>query len=89
MHYAAHAHMKSCEVFNALPNRERAVEYARKAVELDPRNHDYKTNLANALFAVAQMHLLQGDSSQAIQSYVEALNVQKELLSEEPENGCL
>ena len=89
MHYAAHAHMKSCEVFNALPYRERAVEYARKAVELDPRNRDYKTNLANALFAYAQMHLLQSASSKAVQSYVEALEIQTELLSEDPENEYL
>jgi tetratricopeptide (TPR) repeat protein len=89
MHYAAHAHMKSCEVFKALPYRERAVEYARKAVELDPRNRDYRTNLANAIFAYAQMYLLQGASSKAVQSYVEALKIQTELLSEDPDNEYL
>ena len=89
MHYAAHAHMKSCEVFNALPYRERAVEYARKAVELDPRNRDYKTNLANALFSLAQMYLLKGESAEAVQSYVEALQMQKELLGDDPKNGYL
>lgn len=89
MEYAADAYMKSCEIFKALPYRSRAVQYARRAFELDPRNRQYKTHLANVLFAYAQMQLLQSESSKAVQSYVEALNMQKELLSEDPENGYL
>lgn len=81
--------MKSCEVFNALPYRERAVEYARKAVELDPRNRDYKTNLANALFAYAQMHLLTESYSVADSIYRETADLQRDLLREDPDNQYL
>ena len=70
------------QVFNALPYRERAVEYA-KAVELDPRNQDYKTNLANALFAYAQMRLLTRNSQFAKGVYREAADLQRELLAED------
>jgi tetratricopeptide (TPR) repeat protein len=89
MDYAAHAHMKSCEVLNALPYRERAVEYARKAVELDPRNRDYKTNLANALLALGDMQMGLSDPVKAIRNYLETHNLQTELLENDPSNSYL
>jgi tetratricopeptide (TPR) repeat protein len=89
MDYAADAHMKSCEVFNALRYQQRAVEYARKAVELDPRNRDYQTHLANALFAYAQMRLLLREPSKAVQNYTDALTIQAELLNNDPDNQYL
>ena len=89
MDYAAHAHMKSCEVFNALPYREKAVEYAGKAVELDPRNRDYQTNLANALFALADMYLITDEPQKAIAPYLETLELQSDLLADDPQNEYL
>lgn len=89
MDYAAHAHMQSCEVFNALTYRERAVEYARKAVELDPRNRQYRTHLANALFASAGMLALNNKPLASVENYVSARRLQTDLLNEDPENEYL
>ena len=89
MDYAAHAYMKSCEVTNALPFRQRAVEYARTAVELDPRNRDYKTNLANALFSYAGMYLITDEPQKAIPPYLETLQLQSFLLADDPQNEYL
>ncbi|NCG05510.1 MAG: TIR domain-containing protein [Gammaproteobacteria bacterium] len=89
MDYAAHAHMKSCEVDNAFPYRKRAVEYARRALELDPRNRQYKTNLANALFAYAGMLALNYQPFSSVENYVAARRLQTDLLSEDPENQYL
>ena len=89
MDYAAHAHMKSCEVSNALLYRMRSVEYARRAVVLDTRNRQYKTNLGNALFSYAGMLALNNQPRPSVTNYVQARRLQAELLNEDPENQYL
>ena len=89
MDFAADAHMKSCEVFNALPYQKRAVEYARRAVDLDPRNRQYKTDLANALFAYAGITRLSGNAADAFEHYLDAHKIQTHLLADDPENEYL
>ena len=89
MDYAAHAHMKSCEVLSALPYRAKAVEYALRALELDPRNRQYKTHLANALFAYAGMLALNNQPRSSVENYASARRLQTDLLDEDPENEYL
>ena len=89
MDYAADAHMKSCEVFKALPYQNRAVEYARRAVVLDPRNRQYKTDLANALFSYAGMYMIIDEIEKAIPPYLETLGLQSNLLADDPQNEYL
>ena len=89
MDYAADAHMKSCEVFKALPYQKRAVEYARRAVVLDPRNRQYKTDLANALFSYAGMYMITDEPQKAIPPYLETLQLQSFLLADDPQNEYL
>ena len=89
MDYAADAHMKSCEVFDALPYQKRAVDYARKAVELDPRNRQYRTNLANALFSLAELTIVSADFTEAVPLLTETYELQNMLFTDDPENRYL
>ena len=82
MDYAAHAHMKSCEVFNALPYRERAVEYARKAVELDPEIVTIKRILpTHFLHLLKCIYDTRSKCRRAIDLYLEATTYKALLLT--------
>ena len=89
MDYSADAFMKSCLVQNALPYRERSVESAREALALDPRNREYRTNLANAQFALADLLAENGRFADAVPLFLSTDKLQQELLSADEANEYL
>lgn len=90
MAYSADAfHKKSCHVFSAQPFRERAVEYSRSALQLDPKNRRYSRDLSNSLSALANGYMTSANPVDAIPAYLEAYNLQNALLEQDPENQQL
>ena len=87
--YSADGHMKSCRVAKALTFREQALERAREALGLDPRNRRYKNNLANAQFALAELLAENGRFADAAPLFLSTDKLQQELLSADAANEYL
>lgn len=85
MDHAADAYMKSCRVFDALPLRKNAVINARRALSLDPKNREYKDELANVLTAQGDSLMNSLNITEGIKSYLEAIEIYQKLLASDPE----
>ena len=84
--FSAEAILKSCFVSEALPYRERALDYARGALDLDPFNREYKINLSNALYSLGGTHMLLAKPAKAVPLYLQVDKLSDELLRGDPHN---
>jgi len=84
--FSAEAILKSCLVSEALPYRERALDYARSALDLDTFNRDYKIILSNALYSLGGIHMLLAEPAKAVPLYLQVDKLSDELLRGDPHN---
>ncbi len=86
---ASEALLKSCFVKEVRPYRIQAVEHAQRALELDPFNRDYKSNLSNAYYSLGGTHMLLAHPAKAVSLYLQVDKLTDELLRGDPTNKYL
>lgn len=86
---AAEAVLKSCLVNESLIYRQQALEYARRTLQLDPANRDYKIRLSNSLYSLGGTHMLLDQPAKAVPLYMRVDELFDELLRGDPTNKYL
>jgi len=84
--YVADAWVSLCEMARALQHRLSNVELAARYLASDPGSNRYRQDYAHALSGLAHVYWRSGLLDLALQSLAQSLELQRELVDEDPSN---